>query len=335
MRRTLVVLTAVLALAGCGGGDDDESAGTTDEPSGTSEISSDFKNALAEAASPKRSDFPAPAGRSLRALADSIQAGGQVGLATSVFTVGRNRLAFGLIDNQNKLIYGKTAVYVAPTPRDQAQGPFLAPADSLVTEPAFRSQSAAAETDTVAAIYGADVELERPGKVAVLAVTTVGDEHYGAATGITVQRRDPVPSVGEMAPRVETDTLASLGGNEERACTREPIDDMHRTSLDEVAGEKPVALLFSTPALCESRVCGPVVDIATQLKRDYGDRVEFIHQEVYVDNELEKGLRPPLRAFGLPSEPWLFTLDESGRVAARLEGSFGVESFQRAVDAAL
>ena len=119
-------------------------------------------------------------------------------------------------------------------------------------------------------------------------------------------------SVGEQAPDVPTDTLASLGGVEEQACTREPIDDMHDVSLDEVLGEKPVALLMATPQLCQSRVCGPVVDIAAQLKQEYGDEVEFIHQEVYVDNDPQRGLRDPLKAFGLPTEPWLFTIDESG-----------------------
>jgi len=43
----------------------------------------------------------------------------------------------------------------------------------------------------------------------------------------------------------------------------------------------------------------------------YGDRMTFIRQEVYVDNEVSKGLRPPLKAFGLQTEPWLFTFDRS------------------------
>ena len=330
----LLPVLLVLALAGCGG-DDDDDGGSSGEPSGTSEISGEYKSALAEAASPTKADFPAPAGRTLKALADSIKAGGQIGLATSVFTVGKNRLAFGLIDDQNKLIYGKTAIYVAPTPQDQAQGPFLAPADSLVTDPEFRSQTAAAETDAIASIYGAQVPLEKPGKAAVLAVTNAGGQQFGAATGITVQKEDPVTSLGEPAPKVPTDTLASVGGVEEQACTRKPIDDMHDKSFDEAVGTKPVALLMATPQLCESRVCGPVVDILAQVKQEYGDEVEFIHQEVYKDNDLQKGLRDPLKAFGLPTEPWLFTVDESGKVAARLEGSFGIESTRNAVEAAL
>jgi len=82
-------------------------------------------------------------------------------------------------------------------------------------------------------------------------------------------------------------------------------------------------------------VCGPVVDIAEQLRRSYGDRMAFIHQEVYNDNVVEKGLRPPLQTFHLRTEPWLFTIDRDGRVAARLEGSFGTEAFEEAVKAAL
>ena len=37
----------------------------------------------------------------------------------------------------------------------------------------------------------------------------------------------------------------------------------------------------------------------------------------------------------LHSEPWLFTVDRRGRVAARLEGSFGFTAFERAIRAAL
>jgi hypothetical protein len=110
---------------------------------------------------------------------------------------------------------------------------------------------------------------------------------------------------------------------------------MHETDFRDVVGERPVALLFATPRLCQTRVCGPVVDIAAQMKSEYGDRMEFIHQEVYVDNEIDKGLRPPLEAFRLRTEPWLFTIDADGRVAARLEGSFGTDEFREAVEAAL
>jgi len=117
--------------------------------------------------------------------------------------------------------------------------------------------------------------------------------------------------------------------------TRVPPGTMHDASFADVLGQKPTVLLFATPQLCQSRVCGPVVDVAEQLKRTYGDRVQFIHQEVFVDNTVDKGLRPPLRAFALRTEPWLFAVDARGRIATRLEGSFGFDAMERAIKSAL
>jgi hypothetical protein len=78
-----------------------------------------------------------------------------------------------------------------------------------------------------------------------------------------------------------------------------------------------------------------VTDIAVQLERRFGKQAAFIHEEVYVNNQPSKGLRPQLKAFHLQTEPWLFTIDRQGKIAARLEGSFGVNAFTQAIEAAL
>jgi hypothetical protein len=337
-RLSLSLLSAavsVLALAACGGGSDSASStGQAQAPPGVSQ--QDFERRLAEAASSTKADFPAPAGRSLQAIADTVQAGPQIGLATSVFTPGDERLAFGMVDKSNNFIYGKTAVYIARDPSQTALGPFPAPADALVTRPAFRSQNAAVESSPIAQIYAAEVPFERAGSYAVLAVTKQGSSLVGAPAQVEVKRRTSIPDVGDRPPAVETDTVASAAGNLAAIDTRRPFArELHETSFKDVLGRKPVALLFATPQLCQSRVCGPVVDIELQMKEKYGDRMAFIHQEVYRDNQVDKGLRPSLRAFGLRTEPWLFTVDADGRIAARLEGSFGVKDFEQAVQAAL
>lgn len=318
---------AALLVAGCGGGDDEGGGG---EPKAGAASTA----ALESARSPKRADFPAVKGRSLEQIASKLQAV-NIGLATSVFTPGENRLAFGMLDDKQSFLYGDSAVYLARTPTGRARGPFLAPADPLVVEPPFRSRGAAEPGGDIAAIYDARVKLPSPGRWFVLAVTNVDGRVFGAPSQIQVNAKENIPDVGDPAPRVKTDTLASAGGNIESIDTRVPPSDMHEESFDEVAGKKPVALLFATPRLCQTRVCGPVVDIAEQLRRSYGDRMTFIHQEVYNDNMVEKGLRPPLQTFHLRTEPWLFTIDRDGRVAARLEGSFGTEAFEEAVKAAL
>ena len=152
---------------------------------------------------------------------------------------------------------------------------------------------------------------------------------------VNTKKADPIPDVGEAAPKVATDTIGSVKGDEELLDTRTPPSDMHRSSFADVVGKKPVALLFATPQLCQSRVCGPVTDIALQMQAKYGSEVEFIHQEVYVDNDPKAGLRPPLQAFRLPTEPWLFVVGADGKITARLEGSFGLRAFENAVKTAL
>lgn len=330
VRRLLTTSLLALALAGCGGDTkQEESSKGADDLAGV-----EFGEAIRAARSVKAADLPATGGRTLQEVAKELPSI-QLGLATSVFTPGTNRLAFGMLDQTNTFVYGKTGIYLARTPDGKALGPFPAPADPLVVEPAFRSRGAADPSGEIAAIYNARVDLPRAGRWYVLAVTRSQGKMFGASSMIEVKRDDPIPAVGEQPPRVQTETLASAGGDIESIDTRVPPSDMHETDFREVVGERPVALLFATPRLCQTRVCGPVVDIAAQMKSEYGDRMEFIHQEVYVDNEIDKGLRPPLEAFRLRTEPWLFTIDADGRVAARLEGSFGTDEFREAVEAAL
>jgi len=322
---------AAIPAAGCGG-----AGGSGGGASSADATAPAPPPAVAAAQHPTAAEFPAARGRTLRQLADGLDGGGpQVALATTLYTPGRNRLGFGVIGQDGAFLYGDTAVYVARSPDAPAHGPFLAPADSLIVRPPFRSQTSASDPAEVKAVYYADVELPRAGRWLVLAATRVGGRLLGGVGALSVARSSPIPGVGAMAPRVHTPTLASVGGDAAKIDTRVPPDQMHAVDLADVLGRRPVALLFATPALCRSRVCGPVVDVAAQLQSAYGDRVAFIHNEVYVDNDPSKGLRPQLQAFGLETEPWLFTIDRHGRIAARLEGAFGIDEFRAAIEAAL
>jgi hypothetical protein len=106
---------------------------------------------------------------------------------------------------------------------------------------------------------------------------------------------------------------------------------MHEADLADVLGTKPVVLLFATPALCQSRVCGPVVDIAEQVKASYEGDAEFIHMEIYNDNELDKGFREQVVKWHLPTEPWVFTINREGKIAARIEGAFSARELEAAI----
>ena len=285
----------VCALAGCGG-----DGGDSDDPVSRVPAEGGLQERVRAASQVDTSSFPSAEGKTLNQLAEEIRGGGstEVGLATSVFTVGSQRLAFGMIDDQGQFVYGPSVVYVAPTPDDQARGPFAAPADVLVTEGRYRSRQAAEEGDPFAAVYQSQVRFGRPGDVGGArrhadrqhlrggARARAGDDQEGRTRSRTSAR---------PRPRSRPTRSASVKGDEELLDTRVPPSDMHEQSFDQVVGKKPVALLFATPQLCQSRVCGPVTDIALQMKAKYGDKVEFIHQEVYEDNDPQQGLRRPLQ----------------------------------------
>jgi len=334
MPRVISLLAAVvcLGLSACGGGEE----GPPPDPIEQVPDTPGLREAVADARVPDPASFPPPEGKTLQQIADQVKAGPQAALATSVLTTGESRFTFGVIGQDGKPIYGPTAVYIAPTPADPAQGPFVAPADILLTEDRYKSKQAAVETDPFAAVYAANLEFKQAGQWAVLVATRSGAQFVGAPTQVQVKTKatDEIPDVGDRAPRVATDTLETVKGDKALLDTRMPPSDMHE-DFKTVVGKKPVALLFATPQLCESRVCGPVADIALQLRAKYGKEMEFIHQEVWTDNNPQQGLRAPLKAFNLESEPWLFVIDKRGKVTARLEGSFGVDAFESAVKTGL
>ena len=339
MRRTLLTLLALTALAGCGGDDGDGGDGGETERADQGARATEARSTLQGADKPNMADFPKPPKDvNLQTFADSIGATGtNVALATSIYETGHNRIAFGLLGSEREFVYAPSVVYVSRGPNStEILGPYPAPADLLVTETQYRSKQAATEDDPFAAIYQAEaVDMDEPGQWQVMVVSKLNGQLVAAATPIRVRRSTDIPNRGDKAPAVETDTVADAGRIEDIDTREPPAPELHENSFKDVVGKKPVALLFATPALCQSRVCGPVVDLALQLKNRYGDQVEFIHQEVFVDNDINKGLRPPLKTFALPSEPWLFTVDKRGRVVQRLEGSFGLRAFEDAVKAAI
>jgi hypothetical protein len=333
MKRLGLLLVALLAAA-CGGG----SGGSDRDPVQNVPSDNGIRAAVQVAANPTKADFPAAKGKSLQELSQQLSPGPQLAMASSQFDTGPNRMAFGVIGQDGTPIYGPTAIYVAPKPGAPAEGPYVAPADVLLTEARYRSKQAATAADPFAAVYGASVPFSKRGKYAVLAVTKQKDGKLtgaGSTIDVSSASADPIPRVGQTAPKVHTDTLASAKGDVTKIDTRDPPSDMHKVDFADTVGKKPVALLFSTPQLCQSRVCGPVTDIALQMESKYGSKMDFIHQEVYNDNQVNKGLRKPLQEFHLRSEPWLFVVNKSGKITARLEGSIGVKQFENAVKSGL
>jgi hypothetical protein len=212
-----------------------------------------------------------------------------------------------------------------------AIGPFPARIEDLTTQPSFRAKTTVDDPDAAQVAYVADIPLDKPGPWAFGALIKNGSSfQYSLMPTPNPVGDYPMPRVGQQAPSVHTPTAGEVS-DISQIDTRVPPDDMHSDDLADVLGKRPVVLLFATPALCQSRVCGPVTDEAEQVKQEFGDRVAFIHQEVYNENDINKGVRPQMRAYRLPSEPWLFVIDRSGKVSTVIEGAFSVGELEDAV----
>jgi hypothetical protein len=313
LAAAIVIAGLLISAGGCGG--DDDSADTA-------------------APAPPASAFPATEGRTLQQLASGMSAEEQIVVSpnTQVFVEGENRFGFGVFTVDHAEVEGaQVALYAAPAGGGKALGPFPARIESLSVEGPYESRTTAEDPDAAHQVYVSDVDLPREGQWDVVAVIKDGDELSATLVPtITVARNAAIPAPGEPAPDIHTPTEQDVRDLAE-IDTRDPHDSMHDIDFADVVGERPAVLLFATPALCQSRVCGPVVDEAEEVKADFGEEAAFIHMEVFEDNDLNKGPRPQFKAFGLPTEPWLFVIDDRGRVSTRIEGAFSVAELEDAV----
>jgi hypothetical protein len=323
VHRPLPFLVALLAagalVAGCGGSNKPDRPPPQPEPTG------------------QPADFPSAGGKTINDLASMADGKGPI-LAPSVSLLrkGVNRYGFALFDSARKQITGaEVALYTVHADGSGVRGPYVARSESLAVKPQFQSETVAKDPSAAKSVYVADVPFKRTGKQAVVAIAKLDGRLLvtnGYGVNVSAGGAAEPPGDGDKAISVHTQTLTDVGGDAAQLDTRRPFaKDLLDTDLADVLGKKPVVITFATPLLCASRVCGPVVDIVEQVKATAPKGVAFIHQEIYKDNQVNKGVRSQVAAWRLPSEPWTFVIDRSGKIGTRFEGAYSVGELQRAV----
>ncbi len=319
MRRLLALLLAAVALSSCGSADDGGSEPAPPEP-----------------AAARPADFPAAKGKTLPQLIKGLKEVGVLNPSSfySQKAGADNRLGFAIVDRANKQIdVSEVAVYTARQDGSGLRGPFVARKESLDVAAPYRSAQTDSDLASGKTFYVATPAYDAAGSHVAIGLVRLDGRLAVADSPMALPVGHPngPPDIGERAIRVHTLTGADVSGKLEKLSTRvPPPPDMLKTDFADVLGKKPTVLLFATPALCQSRTCGPVVDIAEQVRAENGGGVTFIQQEIYKDNVPPK-TREQVDAWHLPSEPWAFVIDRHGKVAARFEGVFSVGELARAV----
>ena len=175
---------------------------------------------------------------------------------------------------------------------------------------------------------------ERPG------IVDVRTSYRGVPIEASVQVWDPAkvryPQIGRPIPSVVTPTVADHGGVEP-ICTADPPCGFHQHSLaDSLAAHRPIALLVSTPAYCQTAICGPMLDVLTA-QSPGREGIDFIHAEVYsnptkVPAIADAEQSPIVKAFSMLFEPALFLIDHTGTLVGRLDSIFDRDELVAGLD---
>ena len=313
--RLALALLAVLALglvaAACGGDDDDDGASSD----GAAEL-----------------DFSA------EAVGRAFDPDFQLRVINSALGVGPTRLTIGL-SNADTLIQDAEGTLRLYRVDDGGMG-------TLVGEHPLRSASIQSETehqhgdgstqlhqDPFATVYYANVEFDTAGRWGVALSVEVGGEAHDAlrASAFVVLDRTPEPHIGTPLPASTTLTLRDVDDVSDVSSAPEPIAALNELTVGEaLATGKPVLVAISTPAFCQTRICGPVLEqVVYPLYEELGDNVQFVHVEPFLLDEARDNGRlmpvPLLAEWSLRSEPWIFIADRDGLVAAKFEGIASIE----------
>ncbi len=176
-------------------------------------------------------------------------------------------------------------------------------------------------------LYSARFDFADAGIWRVEVNITLPEQAPRTVTGFfRVSERSFTPVIGSDAPRSDTKTVSDVASLQEITSSPDPDPALYQVSVAEaVTSGKATVIAFSTPAFCSTATCGPQLQVVRELQGSYGERVNFIHVEIY-DNphEIKGNLQNATRAeavyeWGLPNEPWTFVVDGDGKVADKFE----------------
>ena len=193
-------------------------------------------------------------------------------------------------------------------------------------------------------LYRANVTFDRAGQWGLEAILDPGTA--SARTGrfiFDVRQTGTSVALGAAAPSEDTPTATDAAGIAAISTDDDPDPDFYTTSISgAVAAHEPFVVVFATPAFCRSATCGPTLDLVKTAAADFKGRLTFIHVEPYELTMTDGHLQPVLDAnnnpipvqavndWGLPTEPYVFVVDASGKVSAKFEGLVSPEELSAA-----
>lgn len=143
----------------------------------------------------------------------------------------------------------------------------------------------------------------------------------------TVKPEALAPDLGDRPPLTRNRTLSDVGSIAQLTTGSLRDPELYDLAIpDALSSGRPFAVVFASPAFCTTAVCGPQVEVVSELNRDYGERMDFIHVDLFdnpheIQGDLDRAVHTPLlEAWGLLTDEWTFVVDADGAVTGRFEG---------------
>ncbi len=348
-----VAIAMVVAVAACGGSD--EAAPETQPPAPAEEAVSpqaDEQGSATDEQGSATDQQGSGNAETLQGLLDAVP-GEDVAIVwgTGDLEPGEIRLSFLVVDDAGELTQAPTAEFVVGKVEVDEAGEAEIDAEQILATPAATGTASLESVDAgphdhgdgglephdhidATDLYVAQLELSEPGLY--WAVATPSEGNIQAFGTFEVRAEGIAPSVGDEAIASDTPTLDD-GPAETLTTLEPPAEGLLRHSIAEsIADGAPFVVIFATPAFCQTRVCGPVVETVDQVRALYeADGIRFIQVEIYTDNDPNNGVNEWVAEWGLPSEPWTFLVDASGIIQGRFEGAMSARELTEAIERTL
>lgn len=176
-------------------------------------------------------------------------------------------------------------------------------------------------------IYTTELDFSETGDWSAVASAPMSDGSTASVeVRFRVNERPESVKVGEPVPLSASRTLNSVSDISELTTGSHRDPELYRLSIaDTVAGDRPFMVVFASPAFCTNAVCGPQVEVASELREDYGEQFDFLHVDLYenpheIQGDLSRAVLTPLvDEWRLSSQEWTFVVNEDGIVTHRFE----------------
>ena len=275
----------------------------------------------------------------------SIKADGltniNISLITTDISVGSNRIAFALVEEEKNTLIRKENVSIQLVRIDSTS--FWDNNEVKTLGESISATSQLAEIDRGYShlhddgsthfhdsgsihVYISEIMIPKAGDwlIQIGSINESEDINIYPAL-IRVREKSLSPIIGSNAPLSKQLLLEDVKDIYEIDTSSPPNPAMHKVSINEaIKNNMPTVIVFASPGFCISLTCGTTKILVDNLYEKYNASADFIHIEPY---DLDKarnnqGLIPVsvMHDWGLQSEPWVFFVDSNGKISSKFEG---------------